>query len=267
MDFQTFLKKLEAIFSHPFIKLVVMPLTFVLFGFQFGSRIGVGGRVNVFGMLTLYVFVLAMQLVEQYLFISDARKGRIKKESLTGFWLILGLLILLLTLMTNVMFGVLALIYVVGVHLLYLPFKLKGSMYYLILQVFLKSVTLTVLASFIQINLVTVPLLLSILPIASGLLFYYSQMEHLDLVKYGRSSLDKAQLNILSLFSVVMMVVFPIALGKLRLTNILLIVLFGLLTFSLLRFMTQKKRFVKIGRSKNYLSTLHTFYILLLCLL
>lgn len=267
MDFQTFLRKLEAIVSHPAIKLFVMPLTFVLYGFHFGSRIGIGGKMNVLGMFVLYIFVLVMQLVEQYLFVSDARKGRIRTESLSGFWLILGVLIVLLSLLTNVMFGVLALIYVVGVHLLYLPFKLKGTMYYLILQVFLKSVTLTVLASFIQINLVTIPLLLSILPIASGLLFYYSQTEQLDLVKYGRSSLDKAQLNLISLFSLVMMIAFPIALGKLSLANIPLFVVFVLLIALMARFMLQHKRFVKIGRSKNFLSTLHTIYILLLCLL
>lgn len=263
MDLNTFIVQAKHFMSHPVIKLFVMPLTFLLVGITAGSRIN---GINFFGSILLYLFMVCMQLIEQYLFTNITKKGYINWEPLYVFYMILAVMVLGLFFTTNVMFLVLLIAYVIGVHLMYALFQLKGTIYHIILQVFLKGFVMTIMASFVQVNVITPTLLLASIPVVLGTLFYYAQLEKLDVIKYGELSLSQKTLTILSAVGFLGAYIAPFVLGKIGVSHVLFVLVWGISGLLLLRFATQKKRYIKSGRSKNYLSALYTFFILLLSL-
>lgn len=260
MDFKTFIHKIKAFMHHPAIKIFVMPLTFILFGTMSGAKI----NFNVLGTIVLYIFLLVMQFVEQFLFISDVKSGRIKFNNLLGFELILAILLIVLYFLSNLIFVLLLAIYVVSVHLLYAPFRLKGSIYYLVLQLFLKGFVLTIVSSFMQVNLVSPALLLSTLPIIFALLFYYSEFELLDNIKYGMSTLNNNLLKLLSLFGILGSLILPFMTGVVAFTNIFAILLFVAVGTLMVLYAFKKKKYLNNNKSKSYLSTLLTLYMIVL---
>ncbi|MBS4749651.1 hypothetical protein GMA11_00095 [Granulicatella sp. zg-ZJ] len=263
MDLNTFIKQLKYFASHPVIKLFIMPLTLILFGTSFGSK---GNPLNLVGAIVFYFFMLMMQFIEQYLFINVSKRGYVKWQPLYMFELIILIFLVLLYYITNIIFTILAFLYVVSTHLMYAPFKLKGTIYYIILQVFLKGLVVTILASFIQVNLITMNLFVAILPLVSGLLVYYAESEKLDIVKYGMVALPKNLLRYLSIAGLIGMAVFPFAIGRVALTNILFDVLLVGIVGLFIQFMFKNKHYLNTGKSKNYLSSLYTLYVLLLSL-
>lgn len=263
MDLHTFIVQTKHFMSHPVIKLFVMPLTFLLVGMSVGSRIN---GLNILGSILLYLFMVCVQLIEQYLFSNITKKGYINWEPLYVFYMILSVIVLGLFLTTNVMFLVLILAYVIGVHLMYALFQLKGTIYHIILQVFLKGFVMTIMASFVQVNVITPTLLLASIPVSAGVLFYYAQIEKLDVIKYGEIALSQKMLTMLSVIGFVGAYVTPFVLGKISVANFLFVIIWGISGLLLVRFATQKKRYIKSGRSKNYLSALYTLFIVLLSL-
>ncbi|MBF0779990.1 MULTISPECIES: hypothetical protein [unclassified Granulicatella] len=264
MDLQTFIIRVKQLASHPVIKLFVMPLSLLFYGIVFGAKID---GINFLGTFILYLFMVVMQFIEQYLFVNDMKKGYIKWEPLYFFdAIIIGLLCLLL-MVTNLIFVILALFYVISVHLIYALFQLKGTIYFLIIQVCLKAVVATILASFMQLNVITPDLLLATISICGMVLFYYAEMERLDTVKYGLAVLNKGTLTLLSFTGLAIAFISPILLQKLALTNIFFLVLWIALALLMVQFMGNKKRYIQTARSKNYLSTLFTLFVLLFSLL
>lgn len=258
MDFQTFLLKLKQFSHHPAVKIFVMPLSFIMYGVALGSKI----NFNVFGTIVLYLFLLVMQFVEQYLFISDVKRGYIKFDNLYGLELIVGVLLIALYFLSNLIFVLLLLIYVVSVHLLYTPFRLKGSIYYLILQLFLKGFVLTIVASFMQVNLVSQTLLVHTLPIIFALLFYYGEFELLDNIKYGMSTLSDSLLKILSPIGIIGSAILPFLVGKIALSNVFGLLLLSVSTILMVLYTLKKEKYLNNNKSKNYLSTLFTVYMI-----
>lgn len=265
MDLQTFLARFRQLVSHPAVKLFIMPLTLLFYGIQYGAKIA--GGVNILGSFVLYIFVFVMLLVEQYLFVNDVKRGYIKWEPLYVFDAIVLLLLLLLLPLTNLFFVILALVYVVSIHLMYALFQLKGTIYFLVLQVCLKAIVLTILASFMQVNVITLDLLIASLPLCAAILFYYAELERLDRVKYGSAQLSATALKMLSYVAWLASFVMPVVIGKLALTNIFFLIIWAILAIVMFRFTILKTRYIKTGNSKNYLSMLYTLFVLLVSLL
>lgn len=262
MDLKTFIATIKHFSTHPFMRLIILPIVYLLFGIVYSARIG---KVNVLGSLVLIVFVLLTQLLEQYFYIQQKKKGYIKWEAIYPIIVVNGLVILLLLPLTNLVFVILALTYFVSILLIYGFFKLNGSLYFIIIQVFLKGLVLSVLSVFMQINFISYELLLAIIPVISTLLFYYTEVENLEMKKFRTAVGNKSTLNLISVITVLATMISPFLIGKLELSQHFKVVLWVLVGAFMGKVMIDNRKAQSIIKSKNFMATAYIIIIVLYC--
>lgn len=261
MDFNTFVKQFQKIVSHPAIRLILVPIMYLAYGIMFGHRFG---RINYLGTLLLILFVIILQFLEQYFFVNQVKKGYIQWDGAYIIIALLGVLVLLMWPLTNTIYFILSAAYLISVIMIYGFFRLKGSIYYLILQVFLKAFVLSILSAFMQINFVSLKLLIEIIPIIFATLFYFSELEALDNIKYATFE-NHQLLKILAVVGVVGTFLTQFFIGKLGLSHIIMIVVWTLFSVYIIQRLLRSNRFVSVEKSKNFTATLYVIMLLLYC--
>lgn len=262
MDFKTFLITIRRFATHAMMRLIVMPLIFLVYGIVFGIKIG---NVNVLGTVVLFVFVLLMQLLEQYFYLQQTKKGYINWKKVYPIMGIIGILIIALFPLTNFIFMILALTYFVSLLLIYGFFKLRGSVYFIILQVFLKGLVLTVLSAFMQVNFISYDLLFATLPLVCALLFYYSEIEMIELRQFKGFHGNKQLLNIFSVLGILGTLAVPVLIGTLKLTNIIGMVIWIIVCALLAKVMYDNRRKIHVATSKNFMATMYILVVIIYC--
>lgn len=264
MDLQTFIATIKRFSTHPFMRLIILPIVYLLFGIVYSARIG---KVNILGSFVLIVFVLLTQLLEQYFYIQQMKKGYIKWETVYPIIGVNIILILLLLPLTNLVFVILALTYFLSILLIYGFFKLNGSLYFIIIQVFLKGLVLNVLSVFMQINFISYELLLAIIPVIGTLLFYYSEVENLELKKSHMFVGNRSILNLMSVIALLATIVSPLFIGKLALSQLFKVVLWVLVGAFMCKVMIDNRKAKSIAKAKNFMATVCNIIIVLYCFL
>lgn len=264
MDLKTFMATIKRISSHTVMKLIVMPIMLLLFGIVFGSRMG---KINLFGTLILVLFVILSQFLEQYFYLQQTKRGHIKWE---GAYPIIGLnalVILVMLPLTNIIFSILAMTYFVSILLVYGFFKLRGTLYFIVIQVFLKGLVLTVLSVFMQLNFISYELIFATTPVLFALLYYFSEVEKLEVRQYREFHATQASLQLFSFIGLIGTVVSPIAIGRLALTNYVMLVIWALVGVIMFKVMLDNPKRVQFSKAKNFMATIFSFIILMYCLL
>lgn len=262
MDLQTFIATIKRFSIHPLMRLIVLPIVYLLFGMVYSARIG---KVNLLGSFILIVFVLLTQLLEHYFYNQQTKKGYIKWEAIYPVIIVNILISLLLLPLTNIVFVILALTYFVSILMVYGFFNLRGSLYFIIIQVFLKGLVLSVLSVFMQINFISYELLMSIIPIVSALLFYYVEIEKLELKQHRTFVGSRAVLGLLSILSLIITMVSPILIGKLAISQIFMLAVWVLVGAFMMKVTSDNRKALNIAKAKNFMATTYIIIILLYC--
>ncbi|MBS4770444.1 hypothetical protein KG090_04560 [Carnobacteriaceae bacterium zg-ZUI240] len=262
MDLKTFMMTIKRFSSHIVMKLLVMPMALLLFGVTYGSRLG---KVNVLGTFILLIFVVLSQFLEHYFYLQQTKKGTINWQSAYPIIALNVLLILLMFPLTNAIFSILALTYFVSILLVYGFFKLRGTLYFIVIQVFLKGLVLTVLSVFMQINFISYELIFATVPILFLLLFYFSEIEKLEVKQYRALHASLSSLNLLSLLGWLGTLSSPIALMRLVLNNYFMLLLWGIAGAIMLKVMLDNKKKTQFAKQKNFMATIFSCVILIYC--
>lgn len=262
MDLQTFLATIKRFSTYPLMRLIILPIVYLLFGIVYSARIG---KVNVLGSIVLIIFVLLTQLLEQYFYTRQTKKGYIEWGTVYPIIGVNAIIILLFLPLTNVVFTILGLTYFVSILLIYGFFKLRGSLYFIIIQVFLKGLVLNVLSVFMQINFISHELLLAVIPVISALLFYYVEVEKLEIKKFHTFTGNKAMLNMMSVLALLVTIVSPFFIGKLALNQIFKLIMWGLVGAFMAKVIVDNRKVQSIVKAKNFMATVYIIVSVLYC--
>lgn len=159
------MKQFIKLLQHPLLKIVLSPLGYVAFGLIAGMGLTLQIKWPSIGLL--YLIVTSSHLIEHYFFIKHSKK----RQDLAPTALLYICEVILIAssvvffLQQHWIINLLLSLYIIFIHVQYVPYKITGTFYHFLLTVFFHGFILNSIAVYTQINGITLSILYAFIPI------------------------------------------------------------------------------------------------------
>lgn len=159
------MKQFIKLLQHPLLKILVSPLAFIGFGLITGLTMT--SQTQWLNIVLLYLIVAMAHLIDHFFFLKYSRK----REDATPMVLlylceaVMVVSAVIFFMQQHMIISLLMTMYLIFIHLQWFPYKMIGTFYHYLLNVFFHSFILNVIAFYTQTNGITPEILIALVPV------------------------------------------------------------------------------------------------------
>lgn len=159
------MKQFIKFLQHPLLKILVSPLAFIGFGSITGLTMTT--QTQWLNIVLLYLIVAMAHLIDHFFFL----KYSLKRDDATPLVLlylceaVMVISAVVFFMQQHLIISLLLAMYLVFIHLQWFPYKMTGTFYHYLLNVFFHSFILNVIAFYTQTNGITPEILMALIPV------------------------------------------------------------------------------------------------------
>lgn len=159
------MKQFIKFLQHPLLKILASPLAYIGFGLITG--VTMTSQVQWLNIVLLYLIVASAHLIDHFFFLKYSQK---KADATPMFLLFFCEAIIIISsvvflMQQHLIISLLLIMYLVFIHLQWFPYKMTGTFYHYLLNVFFHAFILNVIAFYTQTNGITPSLLIALIPV------------------------------------------------------------------------------------------------------
>ena len=159
------MKQFIKFLQHPLLKILASPLAYIGFGLITG--VAMTSQIQWLNIVLLYLIVASAHLIDHFFFLKYSQK---RSNATPMFLLIFCEAIMIISsvvffMQQHLIISLLLLMYLIFIHLQWFPYKMTGTFYHYLLNVFFHAFILNVIAFYTQTNGITPSILIALIPV------------------------------------------------------------------------------------------------------
>lgn len=159
------MKQFIKLLQHPLLKILLSPLAFIGFGLITGLTMT--SQPQWLNIVLLYLIVAMAHLIDHFFFLKYSRK---RDDATPMVLLYLCEVVMVISaviffMQQHMIISLLLTMYLIFIHLQWFPYKMTGTFYHYLLNVFFHSFILNVIAFYTQTNGITPEILIALIPV------------------------------------------------------------------------------------------------------